>query len=706
MITEKHLAIEAVPIKMPERPLKKLVGKASSNIDKAKKARRNMEEKWAVGIDQYHSRLEVEAAETEDSDIDIPSTRQFCEMAESRYMNPIFQRDRIYAGRAVRPGDDDVALAKSFEDFANYITLKDGIAKFRSTVKQSLKQRHIYTKTVARVEFIHKQERILDYYNPNVEAIFDPVTGEMENAEEFWVAKKNSDGKFVTKERMITVESGAYIEVVPTPDFFHPIPCADINTAAWVSHRVWMTSDQVEDRIRNGDFNEKYCGKPLMEALGDPSAKQDQKILMSLNEEEKEGTDKDSEKLFEVHELFTTLNGKEVVMWLEPNKKVCLSFVENWRHQYKRPFKTLSYDNILYDIDGVSLCYILEPYHRALSACVNQRLDAASAAMSSWLFFADSSGLGHYLKNQQLPRGAYSVSLMGAQSINDQVQQFHISQPFNQMVTLEQDLMRNMQKLAGLTDYNAGVEQIERPTAEGQKMLISEGSQPQYDRMEDLRAFLADLLYMQIALYKQHWPEGLNYYLQEAPEKDIISGTINWPAEYWPSRVKLETSVSSQTMDRDSRKKERNGVREAMPAEYEMLIQFASQAMDKENPGAGFFETILRFHEDHVLIPWMKDYNIGGDEQIKLSDSIDTYKQWQEAMDELQQQITELQRENTGKDQAIEQLATAYQAVDQRLTEVAREYFATLGHYPTSMGSGEAGPVEGAVGIQGAPPIS
>jgi hypothetical protein len=673
---------QVIPVEISDEDKTKLVNKIVDDIEQALEDRKPIEEEWEIAVQQYHSALEVEGRKASDSDLDIPSTRQYAEMALSRLMNPIFQRDKIFAAKPITPALHN--LVPIFSDFAEHINPNK---EYRIFNEQFIRQGIVYHKAVAKVGFTYEVKKIKDYsYTVKDE------DGEVMSEE--WGAVKNENGGYDVKDRTVAVGAFARPEVIETPNFLHPEPISDIESAPWVDHFNHIPHSLIVKRIKCGIYDETDRGDKVSEKIGEPSGERNQLIHLSLEEEQSQ--DISNKKLFEVHEVYFEHEGEEVIMTVERHSRVCLRLVHNWYHDYQRPFRTWSYEAVINNINGISLCCVLEPYHRALSACLNQRLDAASKAIEQYIFFTHTSGVGEYVKNNTLDSGAYAVNAVG--DIRDEIMQMDLySSSFTQMETLESNLQREMQKLAGFSDYNQGIEQIERPTATGQIALIEEGKQPLYNRMENYRSVLADLLYMQISRYKQYFPEGIEFYMQISGEAEPIRQMLQWPPEFWEEHIALETAVSSQTMNKDLRKQEMLALVDKMP-QIEQGIMGMAQAALTPSPIAPIAQKLLLFHIQFVLQPWMTEFDIQGKELLDVSQEMDLGATIQQLMQQLEMAMQEA--ESAGMQ--VEELRTQVTELSGITNRVVEEFIANVKRMPTAaMGFPSGQGNEQTQGVQG-----
>ena len=676
---------------------KKLVEGIKEEVIKALEDRKDLEKKAKIAVLQYHSALrgsdEDTKTETEDSQIDVPSTRQFTEMAISRFVNPIFQRGEIYVAKPRKP--NDVELAKSFESFADWMVDR---SKFRIFVEQLLKQAFVFPKGICKVPFRKHTKKIKRYYHE-----IETSDG---NLERHWGLRENDKQLFSEEvvdaysDERATVEP----EVVPWQDFIHPIPTSSIDDAPWVCHRVWASLDNLKRSIGRGVYrSEDLDGNDIIEKLGDPDANPDMKLELSVSgidsSDKKSQNSTSGGKLFELWEIYTTIDEQEVILTLERKSGVCLRFIENFYMDEVRPFAAWSYENVLNDLDGISLCYILEPGHRALSAILNQRLDAASRSMNMALFYKANMGVEKYLKNGDTPNGAYPVNSVEDMSKN--FAQFQINHPTAPMESLEANIKQDQQKLASLTDYNAGVEQIQRPTATGQVALLEEGRQPQYMRMESFRQFLTRVGVMMISRYRQFHPVDMVYYVQSQDPKDqeVTQKMLQWPAEYWQDKIMIEPAVSSQSMNQDLKKQEQLAVMDKFPQMYQTLMQYIDQSLQPTPMAPIALKVAIAYAKK--MARFMEVFEIPGADELDFSQEIDIGASFNKAITEAQQQID-------GLSGTTEQQSAELQEQVRIIEHLTRQFVAATGKAPAPPPSGKSqvpGPPQAPQGMGGGPPV-
>jgi len=671
---------EVVKVELKPDAQKKYVEGIMSSISTILQNRTELENKWRVAVKQYHGALQREDAGPGDSELDVPSTRQFAEAAMSRLVNPIFQYPQIFVGKPRKPEMREFASA--VEDFCDYVV--DRIS-FRKILEQAIRQAQIFTKCVVKVPHTYKTKVVRRYEKYDEKEL-----------EEYWEQNQSEpSSKFKEVREEVVERVGAFPEVVNCPDIIHPRGYDCFQSMPWVVHRVWLTRDEIRTRIRQGVYEKKTRdGKNMLDVIGHPETRPDPELSISLEDDRKDEFEDGTR--YEVFEIYTEFDDKEVILTVERESKAVLRFIENFYHDFQRPFISWSWERVLNEIDGISLCYILEPQHRALSAILNQRLDAASKAMQTLILYTEAMGLERHFKEGKIVAGAYAVPAVT--DIQKNIAQFSLSQPYTQIESLENSIREDQQKLAGLTPYNQGIEQIQRPTATGQMALIQEGKQPGFNRLENFRIFLQEMMHMIIARYRQYWPEEFVYYREvnggiPGGEQDLamVKQILEWPKQYWLDQVYVETAVSSQSMNQDLRKQEWLALVDKMPQVFQQIIQLVQISLEPSamSPVAA---QLLTHYLVHVVQPWMKEFEIAGKEFMDLQMQMQVGQMFQQIVQELQGQVQQMGASLEGATAQIAELESV-------LDHVTSAYIANTGQMPPpppAIGSEVAGPSQAA----------
>lgn len=656
-----HDTLEIHDLNLDADDKSELVDYIVKELDKAKEWRKPWEDKWEVWERQYNSRLRREDVGPEQSRLDYPTTREFCKQISARLLNPIFQQSPIFVAVARKPDLQDAA--KVYEDVLDYVTDR---ARFMQFCDSLITQAQIYPVAVAKVGWTMDKRYVRDW------------------GEEFAGTEEDEQGNLISifgraeVEREVVERVGSFPEVVPCEDFFFEMGAASVKDAAWVAHRVWLTKEQLERRVDDGVYDEE-----AFEAMGEPTAYRNkvqrwaaEGYGVSLN-----ARDKDRE-LYEVYEVYMRRKmddgmRREIIVTIDAKSKQILRAIKNFYFDHQRPFVTWCYEQTLNSIYGNSLCYLLEPLHRAYTASVNQRLDAASLANHTLLVGRMGSQLGrHFRKNRVRP--GY-VEIAGDPKAD--VAQFDIRSSYTQLPELETKFLTHMSKLAAISDYNFGIEQISRPTATGQVQLIQEGQQPLFLLLESLRDALSDIAIQQMARYRQFYPDGLEVYLEiEGPEgQSVIEKFVTWP-ELLADEVLIETKVSSATMNKNMRRQEKLAMVDKLPQVYQTMMMFIQGAAQ---PGPMQIVSMRMLKAYQIIIDdFLEEFDIPRREEINP---------------DFEQDLA--------IGQQIQQLVQQVQMLTMQNQQMQAAMGAGPGPGPGPGGPGPAGPVPGGQGPPpGAPP--
>ena len=213
---------------------------------------------------------------------------------------------------------------------------------------------------------------------------------------------KKMISQFRSGERILRYKSKTEIyngpRVVPVDDKDLIVPeyCTDIQTATRITHRLYMTENDLKIAADNGKYNAKAVKKILDEAkvTGQKGGSVDK--IMSIEElqtlkRQREGVqpaDADSE-LFEVWEVYTYYDidndgvDEKVVITYHNSSKEILRMIEFPYNHYKWPFVVFDFelnDDRFYSQRG--LPELLDHYQTELTVQENAKLDRMTLANS------------------------------------------------------------------------------------------------------------------------------------------------------------------------------------------------------------------------------------------------------------------------------------------------------------------------------------
>jgi len=612
-------------------------------LDITEGERSRLLDKCKAWVQQANSRRQRKDAKTRDSQIDMPLTRQRMMQNSARLLNPIFQQDVLFIAKPRNPSVED--MARAVERMTDYIS--DGI-DYQTICDEWVEQFQTFPFGVIKTPFIQEVERTkrwleitdIDEYNQR------KLDGQKVTLRRL---KDGTEKYFLEVDEEIPVRVGAFPEVVPFEDFIVPMSACDVRTADWVIHRIWMTKPMIKSRIRAGVYDRRDDDSDVLDALGEPCAERERLLRLGDKRDKQMDLD-DNAKQYEICEAYLkwAVNENEepieIIVTFEKSSMVILRAVYNFYHSYQRPFVTHEYKKVQGSIFGVPLTYILEPLHVALSASVNQRLDAASKSNEVVL----CAPPGSFDRMREIDRDTIRAMMIEMDN-PEELQKFELTQPFTQLPELEARLEKEADKLASLSDYSFGQEQIDRPTATGQVQIIEESKQPQYMMLERFRKSLAEVCKHVLARYRQFYPEGLEFYnMQENPEGvQMVQEFFKWPSQAIEKDVIIETKVSSASMSKSLRKQEMVALMDKLNQYYQQLMQLAMAATDPMNPTA-MIAAYLMNGLYTIMNDMLIEFEVGKKDALnpQLMEVTQVAQQIQAQMQQLMQQVNQLGAQN------------------------------------------------------------
>jgi hypothetical protein len=541
--------------------------------------RSGLEQKWKLWLDQANSRRKRKDARPRDSQIDMPLTRRRLIQHSSRLLNPIFQQDQLMVAKSRKNIYHDFAM--HLEDVMDYMTDK---VDLQSVCEDWVEQFQIFNFGVVKTPFVKEITNVKQW----LEIGFDEYVMYEEAGASKLLRKEMDNGTakyYIEEDRELVTFSGVKPEVIPIEDFICPITTCDVNSADWVSHRIWLTKKSVEARIKAGIYNEKdQKGNKVLDALGHPSASRKKLLDYATTEDRSGGEAEPSSKQYEVFETYLSWDYDksgtcyEIIVTWDKSSGCILRAVDNFYHGYRRPFVTHSYKKVHGSIFGIPATFMLEPLHVANSASFNQRLDAASKANEK--IIGVPPGAAAELKaihdTEGIRGGVYEIQVS-----KDEVIDLSLSQPFSQLDSLEAKFEQQADDLMSLSDYSFGREQIQRPTATGQVSIIEESKQPLYGQLERFRKSFAEVVLHMLSRYRQFYPEGLEYYVESQDPQSagmMEQMFLQWPEEAIEDAVLIETKVTSAQMSKHLRKQEVIALLDRIPQMYQTMMGMAQAA--------------------------------------------------------------------------------------------------------------------------------
>ena len=628
------------PVKFKKGKAEELVNYLTKEHEQAFRDRQGLEQKWGHWLDQANSRRKRPNAKPRDSQIDMPLTRRRLIQHSARLSNPIFQQDQIMVARSRRNMFHDFAL--SLEDCMDYYLDK---VDMQEVTEDWIEQFQIFNFGIVKTPFVKHIKHIKQW-----EEIDWEMYAQLESEGQSKILRKEMNNNtykyYVESEKKVVSRVGAYPEVVPIEDFICPITTADIDSADWLSHRLWMTKGTLSARIREGAYNEKdQNGAKVMDVLGSPSASRKKLLDYSTTQDGTSKNEEASSKQYEIFETYLSYDydgsgiPKEIIVTWDRKSGCILRAVDNFYHNFCRPFVTHSYKKVHGSIYGIPATYMLEPLHVANSASFNQRLDTASLANEKPIIVPRGSATE---MKSLIETEGWRTAIYEADVTKEDIFPVELTAGFSQLPQMEDKFEMQADDLMSLSDYSFGREQIQRPTATGQTSIIEESKQPLFSQLERFRRSFAKVVIHMLARYRQFFPEGLEYYLEsQGPEAGMQMQQmfLEWPDEAIEDAVIIETKVTSAQMSKHLRKQEVVALLDRVPQMYETMMGMA-QAASSPSPMSMMAAKLLNAYQS-VVNQFLTEFEVPGKEKLnpELVSEVQVAQMVQQQMQQMQSQI-------------------------------------------------------------------
>ncbi len=628
------------PLNLTKPQRDKLTDYLDKELARAEHDRSGLERKWKAWRKQADSRRERKGARARDAKIDMPLTRERMIQDAARQMNPIFQQDQVYTTSPKTPGYE-----RESANIEAILDQKFDKVEFRLLLDEFIEEFQTVHAAIFKTPFVEEVEN----YKQWDEISYDEYVQFKDQGLPV-IEKKYKDTPsryFVEVEGEMVTFYGCRPEVVKLDDFWFPITAASIESADWVSHRVWLTKSQVRERIRQGVYDKGPKDARTIEVLGEP---QEEKPYATYKESENSSSD--GGKQYALHEVYLRWSldpnepPQDIIVVYDRKSKTILRAVYNFFHSYRRPFIAHSYKHIHGSILGVPLTYLLEPLHIAYSASFQQRLDAASKANEIALFVPPGSKLLRNADQEGFHGGVYETT-----GTKEDFFTFNVSQPFTQLPDLESRIESAADRLIGLSGYSFGQEQISRPTATGQIQVIEEGKQPQYVRLEQFRKTLQKLALHVLSRERQFNPDGMVIPVTmtdpQTGEDRVTYQPVSWPDGPIEEVAVVEIKVTSAQMSKNLRKQEITALADKIPQMYQVMMGMAQTAVDPNNPVAMISAKLLNGYQA-VIDAMLTEFEVPkkGKLNPELIQEVQVAQQIQGIIQQLHQQVQGLGMEN------------------------------------------------------------
>jgi len=643
---------EVKKVKMSKEKKSALMSYLVKSHDEVLQGREKHEERWKGWHLQANGRRKRKGAGARDSDIDVPTTREYMMQNSARIQTPILQQDQIMVAEPAAPIYEKVA--KGLEPGINWMVDRIDPRVFMDLWIEQFQTYHAgFVKTGFQIEyeFVKHWQKVEEDEDPSIlkSAGVMVVKREMDDGSVVWF--KETETKRIKR-------SGSFPEVIPIEDIIIPLTAVDIQTSPFVTHRMWPTKNEIKFRIKQGIWDEKNDDKEEILPLLQKSDRERITHPVDSPEEIQPGI----QKQYDIREtyLLWEVDGEdvEIIATWEPKSQQFLNIIYNYFHEYARPFVAHTYKPVPNSIYGIPLTFIIQSLHIAYSASINQRLDAASLANETLIFGPSKLELAE--QADATIRGGYYAT----NATKDEIWSLNLGSTFSQLPDLERVFEEHMQKLSGLSDYSFGQEQVGRPTATGTMQLVEEAKHPQYLQLERFRKSFADVVKHMASRYKQFYPEGMKLYLTFNRNEDGSNAweeiSVNWPEGSFEDSVVIKTKVSSSTMSKNMRKQEVIALVDKMPQIYEPLTNFAMMASmpNPQAPGQAIIGLSLLASYQNVIDKFLTEFEIADKKVVNppLVQEAQVAKQINDQFMALQQQLQQCVAENNNLKMQLQQI--------------------------------------------------
>lgn len=479
------------------------------------------------------------------SNLFVPVTATVIDTAHPRYMAALFKPEPIAAFQPQDPSDEE--YAKKQEQFLDWAVRED-CALFPIMDRVLLSACVVGTQPVKvtwDLQIRHVRDR--HEFPPDtplqeaLQAIYQAETtlveavqrtgGSPEQAQEYVVmvaekgkrvveVEKTPTKVYVFTERNEVVRDAPLITYVNPEDFCVESDApADLQRADHVTHRYWLTLDQIKRECRKGTFR-KLDKSELedLELLEDPSkapdtntsgAKEVREAITGAAETQRVGTPSRIELLDSYRKYDVNDDGydEEIIGTVVKEKPDIVLRVNRLEEVYRhgmRPFVTFGMFPVADAFWSVGYPFILDGLQAEINTIHNQRIDAGTIGNTPYGWYQPQAGL----PAERVPLEP------GVMIPVDDVNAVKMAQPADYTAWRRDeerviwDLIEKRTKVNDITMGRPGDTQGASRTATGVQQLASQsaiGNDLQVRRIqEDFKRLLTQIL----ALYRQYMPPG------------------------------------------------------------------------------------------------------------------------------------------------------------------------------------------------------
>jgi hypothetical protein len=687
IFTEPLGPLPVIPVKLTEQEEQDLIAYLVKEHDAALEAREHLDNtEWPQAVRQYNSRLTREDAKADtDSNLDMGLTYKFGRVEFAQVVGPLYRDPKQFWIVRHSPSKPNLDTSP-YQRIVNFI---DNVGESLATDEITYRNAQVFGYAPVKIGWTVKTQSVLEWQDiqdpqitsapPNAIAIeqiqsagpagVEPpipmpgVPGSPEGEDPGKVQPPATVTRFrALIEKDVKIWSGSKEEPIPLPDFVFPWYALSLDTAPWLTHQVWLTAQEAQEREEGGQWTEG-----TIEKLGDPQGDRPRNLDLGQEKKDKDGNvmprsaGQTDSRCYQVRETYLRLKvsghrGRKelIVTWEVPSKKI-IKVVFNWLNEYRIPFNVFVREVRDDGIPGIAFAYRMKSYHLAKNALVNQRLDAATKANNKLVLIQATSDLLKLFPGGVLRAGAYATTA----DVSKEAKEFNLSTPFQQMEGFEELIDDEAMATAGLSPGQMGHELANRPTSGGTQTILQQAGLGQDLIRESFRRFKGKNMKMRLARYRQFCPDGLNVYMRgtNQADRDAIANMVAWPEGFIEQNVVIEPMVNSETLNLTLSRQERLQVVTSLPQIYDQMMKFAQTAA---TPGALSFVAERMLYAYAVVVADFFEVFDVKDRDVLVAGiigAVNAGKAYQEALDQAQQIIQKLTAEKQQRELADAQAA-------------------------------------------------
>ena len=651
--------------------------KLKKQIEDALRDRQGYDKMRTDWLKQYDGRMErLDKPAGWQAKVDISTTREAIQAVRARLVNPVIQQDKVMVGQPRKPEFED--FAKKVEVFLDYAFDQfDNQRLFMEMVENAA----VYGMGIVKTPFLIERRTVKEWQEVDVPLAPPPGMGGMQEEPagmgispggggmemgppqgEMGTQQFLPDmGAFPQTQKQMQEMTRTYDErvgvfplLVPPTDFIYPATAVELTTAKFLSHRVYLDEGTIKSRIRDKEYY------PVFDKLQRTGAVDE----LTKTRETLIGLDIKGDR-FDIHEVYTNEDfdkdgiDEDVIITIDYSSGTILRAIYNYYHDFKRPFIVLYWEKRPNSMDGQSLCYVLQNLHRAYTAIICMILDSGTLANKGWFVATTDNQLVDLWKSQNFTMG--DALLMNSLP-KETTEVFTMGQPQTNLLEVAAIIRDHINVLAAINLYNQGQEQIDRPTATGQSLLVEEGKQPLYEKLELVRCAISELALHILARNKQFYQNVVNY--NQFVDQQLMPMLLQFPPGLIEDQVLLEPKASSAMLSENTRKQELVALLDRIGASQKTILDFLTQGMQGAAQGLPLGMVAAGFADAYqiLLSRMLKEFKVSKIEEINppVQAMLQVGQFYQQIIMQLQQQVQQQgqqMQQMQGQVQQAEQLA-------------------------------------------------